>query len=157
MVGSGRPGSTYDHLMASTVAACPSCGTKNRLPLVAHGHPRCAKCKTDLPWLVDASDDDFDAVVDTKALVVVDLWAPWCGPCRMIAPTLETLSRELAGQVKIVKVNVDDSPRISQRYRAQSIPMLLVMDGGQVVDTMIGVQPAPMLKSRVTGALARRG
>lgn len=123
---------------------------------MAHGHPRCASCKTDLPWLVDATDDTFDAVVDTGVLVVVDLWAPWCGPCRMIAPILEQLSRELAGQIKVVKVNVDESPGLSRRYQAQSIPMLLVMDRGHVIDTMIGAQPAPMLRSRITGALARR-
>ena len=143
--------------MASNIITCPSCGTKNRLPLAASGHPRCASCKTDLPWLVDAGDADFDAAVDTKALVVVDLWAPWCGPCRMIAPVLETLSREMAGRLKVVKVNVDDSPVIAQRYKAQSIPMLLVMDNGTVVDTLIGAQPAPMMRARIQGALDRRG
>lgn len=142
--------------MASPVIACPSCGTKNRLPVVAKGHPRCASCKAALPWLVDAGDADFDEAVDTRALVVVDLWAPWCGPCRMIAPVLEKLSADLAGRVKVVKVNVDDSPRTAMRYKAQSIPMLLVMDGGQVVDTMIGAQPGPIIRSRVDGALARR-
>lgn len=142
--------------MANLVVTCPACSTKNRLPLIAKGHPRCASCKTDLPWLVDAGDADFDAVVDTQALVVVDLWAPWCGPCRMIAPVLQRLSQELAGQIKVVKVNVDDSPILAQRYRAQSIPMLLLMDGGEVIDTMIGAQPAPILRSRIDGALARR-
>jgi thioredoxin 2 len=142
--------------MASPVIACPSCGTKNRLPVVAKGHPRCASCKAALPWLVDAGDADFDEAVDTRALVVVDLWAPWCGPCRMIAPVLQKLSADLAGRVKVVKVNVDDSPRTAMRYKAQSIPMLLVMDGGQVVDTMIGAQPGPIIRSRVDGALARR-
>ena len=143
--------------MASPVIACPACGTKNRLPLIARGHPRCASCKADLPWLVDAGDDDFDDIVDTNALVVVDLWAPWCGPCRMVAPVLETLSRELAGRIKVVKVNVDKAPLLSQRYRAQSIPMLLLRDHGEVVDTMIGAQPAPILRSRIGGALGRRG
>ena len=144
-------------VMANPVVVCPSCQTKNRVPVVAKGHPRCATCKADLPWLVDASDADFDAAVDTRALVVVDLWAPWCGPCRMIAPVLEKLSHDLAGTVKVVKVNVDDSPAVSQRYRAQSIPMVLIMDGGQVIDTMIGAQPGPMYRSRIDGALARRG
>ena len=74
----------------------------------------------------------------------------------MIAPVLETLSREMAGRLKVVKVNVDDSPMVAQRYRAQSIPMLLIMDGGEVVDTLIGAQPAPMMRSRIQGALARR-
>lgn len=143
--------------MTSPVIGCPSCGTKNRLPLAARGHPRCASCKRDLPWLVEAGDSDFDAAVDTNVLVVVDLWAPWCGPCRMVAPILETLSAELAGQVKVVKVNVDQAPGLSRRFRAQSIPMLLLLDHGEVVDQMIGAQPAPILRSRIAGALARRG
>lgn len=142
--------------MANPVVICPGCGAKNRVPVVAGGHPRCAKCKTDLPWLVDAGDSDFDAAVETKALVVVDLWAPWCGPCRLIAPVLDKLSRELAGTIKVVKVNVDESPEVARRHQAQSIPMVLLMDGGQVVDTMIGAQPGPIYRSRIDGALARR-
>ena len=106
---------------------------------------------------MNAGDDDFDAAVQTKSLVVVDLWAPWCGPCRMVAPILEALSRELAGTLKVVKVNVDESPLISQRYEARSIPMMLVMDGWKVVDTIIGAQPKPALRSRIDAALARRG
>ncbi len=141
--------------MADPVVVCPSCGTKNRLPIAAQGHPRCAQCKTDLPWIVDVGDDTFDEAIDTKPLVVVDLWAPWCGPCRLIAPVLQTLAAEMAGQLKIVKVNVDNSPRTAMRYRAQSIPMLLVMRGGEVIDTMIGAQPAPILRSRIQGALQR--
>lgn len=142
--------------MAALVQACPSCGTKNRLPLAAKGYPRCASCKTDLPWLVDANDTNVADAIDTKALVIVDLWAPWCGPCRLIAPALEGLSRSLAGRIKVVKVNVDESPMTATRYKAQSIPMVLLIDGGTVVDTMIGAQPAPMYRSRIEGALARR-
>ena len=143
--------------MAGPIVACPSCGTKNRLPLAASGHPRCGSCKADLPWLVAAGDADFDAAVATKVLVVVDLWAPWCGPCRQIAPALEALSKEFAGRIKVVKVNVDESPAVAQRYQARSIPMLLIMAGGQVIDTMIGAQPTPLLRSRIAGALARSG
>ncbi len=75
----------------------------------------------------------------------------------MIAPTLEKLSQEMAGTLKVVKVNVDNAPVTATRYKAQSIPMLLVIDHGEIVDTMIGAQPAPMLRSRIAGALARRG
>ena len=153
MTVGGHP--AYSVGMAGPIVQCPTCATKNRLPLAAHGHPRCAACKTDLPWLVEAGDDDFAAAADTTALVLVDLWAPWCGPCRLVAPVLETLSKELAGQLKVVKVNVDLAPQTALRYRAQSIPMLLLMRDGQVVDTMIGAQPAPILRSRVAGALAR--
>lgn len=142
--------------MANLIVVCPSCGTKNRLPLAAKGHPRCAKCKTDLPWLVEADDTTVDAAIDTNALVVMDLWAPWCGPCRMIAPVLDTVSQDFAGRVKVVKVNVDESPRTAQKYQAQSIPLVLIMDGGAVVDTLLGAQPGPMYRSRIEGALGRR-
>lgn len=143
--------------MASSVVACPSCGTKNRVPVSAPNRLRCASCKTDLPWLVNAGDADFDAAVNTAPLVVVDLWAPWCGPCRMVAPVLEQLSRDLAGRIKVVKVNVDDSPAVAARYNATSIPTILLMDKGQVVDTVVGAQPAPAMRARIDRALATRG
>ncbi len=113
------------------------------------GKPTCAKCKHDLPWLVDATDADFAQVVDTSRLVLVDLWAPWCGPCRMVAPILETLAKDFAGSLKVVKVNVDGSPSISQRFNASSIPMLVFLRGGQVVDTIVGAQPEHVLRSAV--------
>lgn len=147
---------TYDRIVIGPVVVCPSCGTKNRLPIATSGLPRCASCRTNLPWLVDAGDADFDAAIGTKALVLVDLWAPWCGPCRMVAPVVEALSKELAGTLKVVKVNVDESPMISQRYRAQSIPMLLVIDGGKLVDTVVGAQPKQALRRTIDAALARR-
>jgi thioredoxin 2 len=139
--------------MADPVVACPSCGIKNRVPVAATGHPRCPKCHTDLPWLVDASDADFATAVGTPTLVIVDLWAPWCGPCRMVAPTLERLSRDFAGRLKVVKVNVDESPLTAQRYQARSIPMLLFMRSGEVVNTVIGAQPEHVLRTLVEGEL----
>ena len=143
--------------MAQPVVRCPSCGTKNRVPVAASGHPRCPKCHADLPWLVDAGDADFADAVDTSTLVVVDLWAPWCGPCRMIAPVLEKLSREFAGQVKVVKVNVDESPGVAHRYQARSIPMMLFMRDGEVVDTVVGAQPEHVMRTLVSGQLRVRG
>jgi thioredoxin 2 len=135
--------------VANNVASCPSCGAKNRVPTSATGSPRCAKCRAALPWVVDAGDSDFSSAVDTKRLVLVDLWAPWCGPCRMVAPVLETLSREYASSLKVVKVNVDESPRTAQRYQARSIPMLLFMRDGDLVDTVIGAQPEHVLRARI--------
>jgi thioredoxin 2 len=131
------------------VTTCPSCGARNRVPVSSNGSPRCAKCHADLPWLVDAGDADFDAAVRTKRLVLVDLWAPWCGPCRMVAPVLERLSQDFAGRVKVVKVDVDRSPRVAQRFEARSIPMLLFMRDGQLIDTVIGAQPDRVLRARV--------
>ncbi len=133
----------------TVVATCPSCGARNRVPVSSSGSPRCAKCHTDLPWLVDAGDADFDAAVGTERLVLVDLWAPWCGPCRMVAPVLERLAQDFAGRVKVVKVNVDASPAVAQRFQARSIPMLLFMRGGSLVDTVIGAQPDHVLRARV--------
>ena len=141
--------------MATGVVPCPACGTKNRLPGAAKGHPRCASCKADLPWLVDAGDDDFDAAADTRLLVVVDLWAPWCGPCRMVAPVLEAISRDYAGRVKVVKVNVDHAAGLARRFDAQSIPTLVMLSGGAVVDRVVGALPGPALRSRVDAVLAR--
>lgn len=135
--------------MGNAVIACPSCGAKNRVPTAAGGSPRCAKCQNSLPWLVEAGDDDFGDAVDTKRLVVVDLWAPWCGPCRMVAPVLEKLSNDFAATLKVVKVNVDESPRTARRYEARSIPMLLFMRDSELIDTVVGAQPEHVLRSRI--------
>ena len=137
------------------VVACPSCGTRNRVPAAADGTPRCATCKAPLPWLVDADDTTFDEVAGRATVpVLVDLWAPWCGPCRVVAPAVEQVSRDLAGKLKAVKVNVDDSPGIARRYEAMSIPMLLVLKDGELVDRQIGAVPAPALRQFVDRALA---
>lgn len=135
--------------MGQSVVACTSCGAKNRVPASAAGAPRCAKCHAGLPWLVEAGDADFADVVATKRLVLVDLWAPWCGPCRMVAPVLESLARQFSDSLKVVKVNVDESPAIAGRYEARSIPMLLFMREGQLVDTVIGAQPEHVLRARI--------
>jgi thioredoxin 2 len=131
------------------VTVCLSCGAKNRVPTSASGAPRCAKCHADLPWLVEAGDAQFADAIATKRLVLVDLWAPWCGPCRMVAPVLEKLSRDFAGELKVVKVNVDESPHTAQRYQARSIPMLLLISDGSVVETIVGAQPEHVLRSRI--------
>jgi thioredoxin 2 len=131
------------------VIACLSCGAKNRVPTSASGAPRCAKCHADLPWLVEVGDVGFTDAIATKRLVLVDLWAPWCGPCRMVAPVLEKLSRDFAGELKVVKVNVDESPHTAQRYQARSIPMLLLISDGAVVETIVGAQPEHVLRSRI--------
>ena len=116
--------------------------------------PRCANCHEALPWIADAGDNDFANVAeDAKIPVIVDLWAPWCGPCRMVSPALENLARTFAGRVKLVKVNVDQAPGLARRFQAQSIPTLLVMRDGQVVDRQIGAAPESALRRWLEAAL----
>jgi thioredoxin 2 len=130
------------------VVTCPDCDKKNRVPAVATGRPRCANCHHDLPWIADATDADFAAVVEQSPLpAVVDLWAPWCGPCRMISPALEEVATDLRGRMKLVKVNVDENPGTSQRFRVQGIPMLLVFRDGALVDQSMGAQGATQLRA----------
>jgi len=142
-------GASYRDGMTADVVPCSSCSAKNRVPAAAPGKPTCAKCHADLPWLVAATDSDFGQVTDTSRLVLVDLWAPWCGPCRMVAPILDKLARDFAGSLKVVKVNVDGSPAISQRFNASSIPMLVFLREGEVIDTVIGAQPEHVLRAAI--------
>lgn len=136
------------------VVVCPHCQAKNRVPAVADGVPRCGRCQRPLPWITDASDDSFVAVVEQADLpVLVDIWAPWCGPCRMVSPALEQVATELAGRIKLVKVNADESPAISRRFDVQAIPTLLLMEGGKVIDKQVGAAPAPALRSWVESNL----
>ncbi|MDQ1385470.1 MAG: thioredoxin 2 [Actinomycetota bacterium] len=130
-----------------TIVVCPNCGKKNRVPAAANGTPRCSNCHRPLPWMVEGTDSTFDAVADRATIpVLVDLWAPWCGPCRSVSPVLESLSREFAGRVKLVKVNVDESPGIAQRFQARGIPLLLVLRGGAVVTQHVGAAPEQVLR-----------
>ena len=141
----------------STKVECDSCGATNRVPAVAQGVPRCGKCRTPLRWVVDATDDEFHAVVDESSVpVLVDVWAPWCGPCRMVSPALEKLAEELAGKLKLVKVNADDNPEVSRRFEVLSIPTLVILDHGEVVDKQIGALPENQLRSWLESNLPRR-
>jgi len=138
------------------VVTCPNCQRRNRVPAAAEGTPRCGNCQKPLPWIVDAGDNDFAEIVEQASVpVLVDLWAPWCGPCRMVSPVLEQLATEKAGQMKLVKVNADEAPELSQRFEVRSIPTLLVLRHGQVVATQIGAAQATVLRPWLEGALAK--
>jgi len=141
--------------MASELTRCGHCGKTNRVPSAAAGIPRCGKCHQPLPWIADADDATFGDIAEAaKIPVIVDLWAPWCGPCRMVSPALEQLARDMAGQAKLVKVNIDTSPQISQRFGVQAIPTLLVLRGGRVAARQTGAAPLPALRTWVQDALA---
>ncbi|MFF9565674.1 thioredoxin [Leifsonia sp. NPDC014704] len=134
--------------MRTTVIACPNCGKRNRVPAAAAGHPRCAACHKDLPWIVDAGDADFAEVAEKASQpVLVDMWATWCGPCRMVSPVLEQLATERAGQVKLVKVDVDKAPTLSNRFAVQAVPTLLILQGGKVLARQAGAAPVHVLRA----------
>jgi thioredoxin 2 len=140
------------------VSRCPSCGRRNRLPAAAGGVPRCGQCQSPLPWVVDAGDESYAAIAESSGLpVLVDLWAPWCGPCRLVSPALEDLARSHAGQIKLVKVNVDESPRTAGRYAVQGIPTLLVVHDGEVVARHAGAAPEHVLRAWLGDALTKLG
>ena len=106
---------------------------------------------------IAVSDDTFETeVLKASEPVVVDFWAEWCGPCRMIAPALEEISSELAGQVKIVKLNVDENPKVAAQYGIRGIPTLLLFKGGQVAAQQVGAQQKSKLKAWITEAAAVR-
>jgi thioredoxin 2 len=140
--------------VSSTVVVCDNCGRKNRVPAAAKGTPRCGQCHEPLPWIIEASDEDFAEVVESSTIpVLIDLWAPWCGPCRMVSPALKRLIHQYKGRVKLVKVNVDESPRIAQRFAVQGIPTLLVMNRGQVLARQTGAPPEPALRAWLEQAI----
>jgi len=132
-----------------SILRCASCGAANRIAPSPRGAPHCGTCGKALPWLVNATDATFDVEARAAPTVVVDLWAPWCGPCRFVGPILEELSREWAGRLKVIKVNVDENPRLALQHDARSIPTMLVMRDGQVVDRIVGALPKPALVARL--------
>jgi len=139
---------TKDAAVPTTVVRCENCGTKNRVPAAAPGAPRCGNCHRPLPWVVDAGDDTFALVADQATVpVLVDVWAPWCGPCSMVSPALQQLASERAGSLKLVKVNADEAPEISRRFDVQAIPTLLIMQRGRVLSRQVGAAPAPQLRT----------
>jgi len=145
---------TADAAVRRTVVTCPHCGRRNRVPSVADGVPRCGNCHNSLPWIAEAGDDDFAAVAERASIpVLVDFWATWCGPCRMVSPALEQLATERAGVIKLVKVDVDRATALGQRFQIQAVPTLLVLRGGEVAARQAGAAPVAVLRRWLDDAL----
>jgi thioredoxin 2 len=143
------------------VLTCPSCGQKNRLLYERLGDPvRCGRCKETLSApsapLEVASSADFDRLIARASVpVVVDYWAPWCGPCRMVAPELQKVAARQAGRLLVVKVNTDQLSDLGERFGIRSIPTLAVFAGGGEVARTAGARPANEIEAFIEQATSR--
>jgi thioredoxin 1 len=99
------------------------------------------------------SDANLDSTVNKYPVMVVDCWAPWCGPCNMVGPVVEELARQMKGKVVFGKLNVDENPATSMKYGIMSIPSLLMFKNGQLIDTFVGAMPEPILREKITSHL----
>ena len=135
------------------IVSCPACGQKNRLMYDRLGaESRCAECKQAIGApsepLAVGSGEAFDRLIGHSALpILVDYWAPWCGPCRMVAPELQKVAARQAGRVLVVKVNTDELPELGQRFGIRSIPTLVVFAQGREVSRASGARPAADIES----------
>jgi thioredoxin len=138
----------------SEILKCAACGASNRVARQPGKTPVCGKCRSPLnkatgkPQTI--TDANFSSVVETSGMpVLIDMWAAWCGPCRMVAPIIDTLAKELEGRAVIGKMDVDANPQTSARYAVQSIPTLLIFKDGREVDRMVGVQSREAILRRL--------
>ncbi len=140
------------------IIRCPRCGVKNRVPLSRiQAGPRCGKCKAPLSAETSEpvvfTDMNFEDLIKTSLPVLVDCWAPWCGPCRVIGPIIEELAKEFSGRALIGKLNVDENPITAQRFQIQSIPTLLFFKNGRIEDSIIGLVPGQEIRQRLAALM----
>jgi thioredoxin 2 len=137
----------------STLLRCPDCKAKNRVARARlREQPACSRCHASLvPHApVTVTDDAWSIEVDAAPMpVLVDFWAPWCGPCRTMAPVLDQLAKETAGRLKVAKLNVDENPQAAARFGVQAIPTLVLLDRGQKRDEVRGAVPKAALRARI--------
>lgn len=142
--------------METMIVACQGCRAKNRVPLarIKEG-PKCGRCGAPLPVdfpgrPVNVSDATFYQEVMASALpVLVDCWAPWCGPCRAVGPIMDSLAQKYQGRLKVAKLNLDENPATGSRFAISSVPTLLLVKGGKIVDTLVGVLPKDQMEAAI--------
>ena len=143
------------------IISCPNCGKKNRLAFARLGETmRCGECKQELRAPADPieipSAADFDRIVAQSSLpVVVDYWAPWCGPCRMVAPEIKKVAERQAGRFLVVKVNTEALPDLGERFGIRSIPTLAIFMDGKEVARSAGARPAPDIEAFANQAVTK--
>jgi thioredoxin 2 len=128
---------------------CANCGTPNVIGPSERGAPHCGKCGKPLGWVVNANEATFEVETRAQPTVVIDLWAPWCGPCRFVSPILDELAHEYAGRLKVVKVNVDENQGLARRFDAMSIPTIVVLRDGSVVNRIVGAAQKEHLAAQI--------
>ena len=141
----------YDYM------TCKSCGTTNRVPMVPRGTIRCGKCKAVMLYggptngkPVSVHDSNFEKeVLNSPIPVLLDCWAPWCLPCRTVAPVIDQIARRYSGRVKVGKLNTDENPEVASSYGILSIPTLLIFSNGKLVDRMVGAIPRGEIEKRL--------
>jgi thioredoxin 2 len=136
--------------MEDSVINCSQCGAQNRLNMPQQNQvPICGKCKNPLPWILAGTDISFRKELETATPVLVDFWAGWCAPCRMTAPVLEEIAKDKAGQIKVLKIDVDQNPATSRQFNILSIPTLILFKNGNIVETIVGAMAKTALLERL--------